>query len=126
VETIRAIRAKYPERRVWALFEPRSNTTRRNVFQNELADALAEADGAFVAKVNRLNELAEADRLNPERIVATLRERGKTAVYAPDTEAILTALMPQLRNGDVVAVFSNGKFDGIHDKLLTRLRGVSP
>jgi UDP-N-acetylmuramate: L-alanyl-gamma-D-glutamyl-meso-diaminopimelate ligase len=123
-ETIRAIRAKYPQRRVWALFEPRSNTTRRNIFQNELADALAEADGAFVAKVNRLNELAETDRLNPERIVATLRERGKIAAYAPDAEAILTALMPQLRRGDVVAVFSNGKFDGIHDKLLARLRGV--
>jgi UDP-N-acetylmuramate: L-alanyl-gamma-D-glutamyl-meso-diaminopimelate ligase len=89
-----------------------------------LADALAEADGAFVAKVNRLNELAETDRLNPERIVATLRERGKIAAYAPDAEAILTALMPQLRRGDVVAVFSNGKFDGIHDKLLARLRGV--
>ena len=123
-ETIRAIRAKYPQRRVWALFEPRSNTTRRNIFQNELAAALAGADGVFIAKVNRLNELAETDRLNPEWIVATLRERGKIAAYAPDAEAILTALMPQLRRGDVVAVFSNGRFDGIHDKLLARLRGA--
>ena len=121
-ETIRAIRAKYPQRRLWALFEPRSNPTRRNIFQNELAAALAGADGVFIAKVNRLNELAETDRLNPERIVATLRERGKIAACAPDAEAILTALVPQLRRGDVVAAFSNGKFDGIHDKLLARLR----
>ena len=121
-QTIRAIRGKYPQRRVWALFEPRSNTTRRNVFQNELTNALAEADGVFIAKVNRLNELAEKERLSPERIVAALRERGKAAAYAPDAGAILDALMPQLRRGDVVAVFSNGKFDGIHDKLLARLR----
>jgi UDP-N-acetylmuramate: L-alanyl-gamma-D-glutamyl-meso-diaminopimelate ligase len=122
VQTIRAIRGKYPQRRVWALFEPRSNTTRRNIFQNELADALAEADGAFVAKVDRLKELAEKERLNPEQIVAALRERGKAAGCAPNAEAILDALVPQLRRGDVVAVFSNGKFDGIHDKLLARLR----
>jgi UDP-N-acetylmuramate: L-alanyl-gamma-D-glutamyl-meso-diaminopimelate ligase len=123
-ETIRAIRAKYPQRRVWALFEPRSNTTRRNIFQNELADALAEADGAFIGKVNRFYELAETERLSPERIVTSLRERGKLAEYAPDAETILTSLVPQLRRGDVVAVFSNGKFDGIHDKLLVRLRSA--
>jgi UDP-N-acetylmuramate: L-alanyl-gamma-D-glutamyl-meso-diaminopimelate ligase len=123
VQTIRAVRGEYPQRRVWALFEPRSNTTRRNVFQNELANALAGADGVYIGRVNRLNELAETERLNPERIVTTLRERGKVAGYAPNVEAILDALVPQLRRGDVVAVFSNGKFDGIHDKLLARLRG---
>jgi UDP-N-acetylmuramate: L-alanyl-gamma-D-glutamyl-meso-diaminopimelate ligase len=120
-ETIRAIREKYPQRRLWALFEPRSNTTRRNVFQRELAESLALADGVFIARVDRLNELTENERLQPEQIVATLRQRGKFAEYSTDADRILAGLVPRLRNSDVVAVFSNGKFDGIHDKLLSRL-----
>jgi UDP-N-acetylmuramate: L-alanyl-gamma-D-glutamyl-meso-diaminopimelate ligase len=121
VETIHAIRAKYPGRRLWALFEPRSNTTRRNVFQRELTEALALADGVFVARVDRLNELAESERLNPEKLVAELTSRGKPAVYAPGADEIAATLAPQLRAGDVVAVFSNGGFGGVHEKLLTQL-----
>jgi UDP-N-acetylmuramate: L-alanyl-gamma-D-glutamyl-meso-diaminopimelate ligase len=125
-ETIRAIREKYPQRRLWALFEPRSNTTRRNVFQSELAESLGLADGVFIARVDRINELAESERLRPEQIVATLQQRGKFAEYSADSEQILTGLLPRLKEDDVVAVFSNGKFDGIHDKLLARLTSVSP
>jgi UDP-N-acetylmuramate: L-alanyl-gamma-D-glutamyl-meso-diaminopimelate ligase len=121
VETIHAIRTKYPQQRLWALFEPRSNTTRRNVFQRELTAALALADGVFVAKVDRLKELPENERLNPERIVAELNALGKPAAYAANADAIVAALVPQLRRGDVVAVFSNGSFGGVHDKLLARL-----
>jgi UDP-N-acetylmuramate: L-alanyl-gamma-D-glutamyl-meso-diaminopimelate ligase len=121
-ETIRAIRGKYPRRRLWALFEPRSNTTRRNVFQGELAESLGLADGVFIARVDRMNELPENEQLKPEQIVATLLQRGMHAQYAADAEGILTELVPRLRDSDVVAVFSNGKFDGIHDKLLARLR----
>jgi UDP-N-acetylmuramate: L-alanyl-gamma-D-glutamyl-meso-diaminopimelate ligase len=120
-ETIRAIRAKYPHRRLWALFEPRSNTTRRNVFQRELAESLALADGVFIAQVHRLNALAESERLKPEQIIETLRRAGKVAEYSPDGDQIVTRLVPQLREHDVVAVFSNGKFDDIYEKLLARL-----
>ncbi|MEI6085640.1 MAG: UDP-N-acetylmuramate--L-alanine ligase [Verrucomicrobiota bacterium] len=121
VETIRAIRAKYPQHRVWALFEPRSNTTRRNVFQRELTDALALADGVYITRVDRLNELPENERLNPDQMVASIRQRGIPAEYSADAAAILNSLVPQLRPGDVVGVFSNGKFDGIHEKLLAQL-----
>ena len=121
-ETIRAIRTEYPQRRLWALFEPRSNTTRRNVFQRELAESLALADGVFIARVHRLNELVESERLKPEQIVESLRRAGKLAEYSYDSEQIVARLVPQLRDRDVVAVFSNGKFDSIHDKLLARLR----
>jgi UDP-N-acetylmuramate: L-alanyl-gamma-D-glutamyl-meso-diaminopimelate ligase len=121
-ETIRAIRAKYAGRRLWALFEPRSNTTRRNVFQRELTEALALADGVFVARVDRWNELPESERLDPDRLVAELSARGRPALYAPGADEIVAALAPQLRGGDVVAVFSNGGFGGIHEKLLARLR----
>ncbi len=121
-ETIRAIRQKYPQRRLWALFEPRSNTTRRNVFQRELAESLSLADGVFISRVDRLQELAESERLNPEAIIEGLRRCGKVAEYSPSADEIVNRLVPNLHDRDVVAVFSNGKFDGIHDKLLERLR----
>jgi UDP-N-acetylmuramate: L-alanyl-gamma-D-glutamyl-meso-diaminopimelate ligase len=123
-ETIRAIRQRYPNRRVWALFEPRSNTTRRNCFQRELATALSEADGAVIGKVDRLHEIAEKERLNPELIVSTVRANGKPAYHLTTASEIVKTLAPQLRQGDVVAVFSNGKFDGIHEKILTALSGA--
>jgi UDP-N-acetylmuramate: L-alanyl-gamma-D-glutamyl-meso-diaminopimelate ligase len=124
-ETIRAIREKYPQRRLWALFEPRSNTTRRNVFQRELAESLALADGVFIGRVDRLQELPERERLDPEQVIATVRRRGKPARYVAGADEIVSELTPQLRAGDVVGVFSNGGFGGIHDKLLKQLRAIS-
>ena len=121
-ETIRAIRQRYPARRLWALFEPRSNSTRRNIFQRELTEALSLADGVVVARVDRWNELAASERLDPERLVAELTARGKPAFYAPGADEIVAALLPRLRPGDVVAAFSNGGFGGVHEKLLARLR----
>jgi len=121
-ETIRAIRQRYPRRRLWALFEPRSNTTRRNVFQRELTASLALADGVYIGRVDRANELQENERLNPHLIVEQLQKTGKTAEYSSSADDIVNRLAPRLRSDDVVAVFSNGKFDGIHDKLLNRLR----
>jgi UDP-N-acetylmuramate: L-alanyl-gamma-D-glutamyl-meso-diaminopimelate ligase len=121
-ETIRAIRQKYPQRRLWALFEPRSHTTRRNVFQRELAESLDLADGVFISRVHRLRELGENERLNPEAIVEGLRSHGKVAECSSSAEDIINRLVPNLHERDVVAIFSNGRFDGIHDKLLTRLR----
>jgi len=126
-ETIRAIRQKYPQRRLWALFEPRSNTTRRNVFQRELAESLSLADGVFISHVDRMQELSENERLNPEAIIDGLRRRGRVAEYSPSADQIVNRLVPNLLDQGVVAVFSNGKFDGIHDKLLARLRlGCTP
>ena len=122
VETIKGLRQRYPGRRLWALFEPRSNTTRRNIFQRELTDALALADGVFVARVDRLNELPAGERLEPERLIADLRAKGLPATYGAGAEEIVGELAPQLRAGDVVAVFSNGGFGGIHDKLLKQLQ----
>ena len=121
-ETILAIRQKYPERRLWALFEPRSNTTRRNIFQRELGESLSLADGVFISRVDRLQELKESERLNPEEIIERLRGCGKMAEYSANADEIVNRLVPNLHEQDVVAVFSNGKFDGIHDKLLERLR----
>jgi UDP-N-acetylmuramate: L-alanyl-gamma-D-glutamyl-meso-diaminopimelate ligase len=124
-ETIRALRSQYPRRRVWALFEPRSNTTRRNIFQHELADSLGLADGVFISRVDRMNELPEDERLKPEQIITVLRQQGKVANFLSSSDEIVEKLLPSLHDTDVVAVFSNGKFDGIHDKLLARLSALA-
>ncbi|MFN3408363.1 MAG: UDP-N-acetylmuramate:L-alanyl-gamma-D-glutamyl-meso-diaminopimelate ligase [Limisphaerales bacterium] len=120
-ETLRALRIKYPNERLWAVFEPRSNTTRRNVFQQELVGAFAGASAVIVAQVARLELLKPEERLNPEQLMADLRATGKPAEYLPDAEAIVGHLAKHAEGGDVVCVFSNGGFGGIHEKLLARL-----
>lgn len=117
-ETMRALRIKYPHQRIWAVFEPRTNTTRRNVFQKELADSFADADAVVVSQVARLELLAPQERLDPERLMQDLRTAGKTAEYLPDCDAIVRYLGTSAKGGDVVCVFSNGGFGGIHQKLL--------
>jgi UDP-N-acetylmuramate: L-alanyl-gamma-D-glutamyl-meso-diaminopimelate ligase len=117
-ETLRGMRHQYPRQRLWALFEPRSNTTRRAVFQQDLPAALGEADGVFVAQVAALDQIPAAERLHPEQVVADIAARGIPAYYEPDADAIVARLKPLLLPGDVVIVFSNGGFGGIHQKLL--------
>jgi len=121
-ETLRALRQHYPGCRLWAVFEPRSNTTRRAVFQQELPAALKLADGVFISRIARLEQIPEADRLNPEAVVAAIAESGRPAFYELDAAHIVERLVPLLKPRDIVAVFSNGGFDGIHEKLLERLR----
>ncbi|MCE0482874.1 MAG: UDP-N-acetylmuramate:L-alanyl-gamma-D-glutamyl-meso-diaminopimelate ligase [Methylacidiphilales bacterium] len=117
-ETLQGLRHRFPHRRLWALFEPRSNTTRRAVFQKELPSALALADGVFVAQVAALEQIPPDQRLNPEKVVADIKAAGVEAHYEPDADAIVARLNPLLKTGDVVVVFSNGGFGGIHQKLL--------
>ena len=116
-ETLRALRTAYPGRRLWAVLEPRSNTLRRNVFEAELVESLALADRSVLAAVFKSEAIPAGERLHPENVVAALRARGlESAMYA-DADAIVAAIAPQLRAGDVVAVLSNGGFGGIYDKL---------
>ncbi len=117
-ETLLGLRQQYPRQRLWALFEPRSNTTRRAVFQKDLPLALAGADGVFVAEVAALEQIPAAERLHPQQVVADIQAAGVPAYYERDADAIVSRLQPLLRDGDVVVVFSNGGFGGIHEKLL--------
>jgi UDP-N-acetylmuramate: L-alanyl-gamma-D-glutamyl-meso-diaminopimelate ligase len=120
-ETLAGIRHRYANSRLWAIFEPRSNTTRRAVFQQELPKAFAEADGVFLSRVARIEQIPEAERLNPERVIADIASSGKPAFYEPTADDIIEKLRPLTRSGDIVVVFSNGGFDNIHQKLLERL-----
>ena len=121
-ETLRALRFRYPNQRLWAVFEPRTNTTRRNVFQGELAAAFRDADAVVIAEVARLELLEPGQRLDPEKLVLDLKAAGKEAAYLPSVEAIVAHLAKQAQGGEVVVLFSNGGFGGIHGKLLERLR----
>jgi UDP-N-acetylmuramate: L-alanyl-gamma-D-glutamyl-meso-diaminopimelate ligase len=120
-QTLRGLRHQYPGRRIWALFEPRSNTTRRAVLQKPLTDAFEDADGVILAQVARLEQLAEADRLNPQKVVSDLVAMGKTAFYEPGVNEIIARLKPLAQERDVVVIFSNGGFDNIHKRLLSEL-----
>ncbi|MBI4664487.1 MAG: UDP-N-acetylmuramate:L-alanyl-gamma-D-glutamyl-meso-diaminopimelate ligase [Verrucomicrobia bacterium] len=120
-ETLRALRVKYPGQRIWAVFEPRSNTTRRKVFQSDLVGAFADADAVVVAQVARLELLPAEERLNPQQLIQDLRANGKAAEYLPDVETIVNHVSKNAQGGDVVCVFSNGGFGRIHEKLLERL-----
>jgi UDP-N-acetylmuramate: L-alanyl-gamma-D-glutamyl-meso-diaminopimelate ligase len=120
-ETLKALRLKYPCKKIWAIFEPRSNTTRRNVFQSELARAFADADAVVVAEVARLEQIAAGERLNPEKLMQDLKTAGKDAAYLPDVDSIVSHVAKNAQGGDIVCVFSNGGFGGIHGKLLERL-----
>ena len=120
-ETLKALRIRYAKEKIWAAFEPRSNTTRRNVFQHELAASFADANAVIVSQVARLEQLPSDERLNPEKLMQDISAGGKSAEYLPDADAIVAHLAQHAMGGDVVCVFSNGGFDGIHTKLLQRL-----
>ena len=121
-QTLEALREKYRGRRLWAVFEPRSNTTRRNVFQDELARALSLADWAVVAEVARLELLAEDQRLDPTGLMTAIEDSGTQAAYLPTVDAIVERVSDAAESGDVVCVFSNGGFGGVHQKLLDALK----
>jgi UDP-N-acetylmuramate: L-alanyl-gamma-D-glutamyl-meso-diaminopimelate ligase len=120
-QTLEGLKVKYPGSKLWAIFEPRSNTTRRAVFQEILPKAFAGAAGVILAKVARMDQLPEKDRLDPERVVSDLRRAGQEAFYEADTTAIIARACALAAAGDVIVVFSNGGFDNIHARLLEAL-----
>ncbi len=124
-ETLRALRLVYPQRRLWAVLEPRSNTLRRKVLARELIESLQQADRVMMAGVYQQERIPEDERLHPEDVVNALNTAGTEAKLCPDVDAILAVMVPQLKSGDVVAILSNGGFDGIYEKLPARLREKS-
>jgi UDP-N-acetylmuramate: L-alanyl-gamma-D-glutamyl-meso-diaminopimelate ligase len=121
-ETLRALRAIYPQARLWAVLEPRSNTLRRKVLEAELVASLRLADHVVLAGVYQQQRIPEGERLHPEDVVRSLNDSGTPAELCTDVEAIVNTLAPRLKPGDVVAILSNGGFDGIYEKLPRRLK----
>ena len=122
-ETIAAIRARYPDRRLVAIFEPRSNTSRRRIFESEYADALAAADETILAGVfKKADSLAESDMLRPDFVVERIKKAGKQAHYIAGVDDIIEHVVRGNGRKDVVLVMSNGGFGNIWERLLARLR----
>ncbi len=121
-ETLRGLQGKYRGRRMIAVFEPRSWSSRLAVFQDQYADAFTAADYVVIASVfDSQKALEKGKTLDTHRLIEDIAGQGKPAFVLPDAEAIIEHLLPQLHEGDVVAIMSNGGFDGIHEKLLARL-----
>ncbi|MGD0913447.1 MAG: UDP-N-acetylmuramate:L-alanyl-gamma-D-glutamyl-meso-diaminopimelate ligase [Terracidiphilus sp.] len=125
-ETLRALRAVYPGARLWAVLEPRSNTLRRKVLEADLVASLALADHVVLAGVYQQQRIPDAERLHPEEVVDALNNAGTPAELLENADAIVEGIAPRLAAGDVVAILSNGGFDGIYEKLPTRLHQLFP
>jgi UDP-N-acetylmuramate: L-alanyl-gamma-D-glutamyl-meso-diaminopimelate ligase len=121
-ETLRALRSVYPKARLWAVLEPRSNTLRRKVLEDDLIDSLRLADRVILAGVYQQERIADKERLHPEDVVSAVKAAGTPAELHSDASEIVAAMAPELKDGDVVAILSNGGFDGIYEKLPARLR----
>ncbi len=111
----------YPDRRIITAFEPRSNTTRRNIFQRELAECFNDADVVYISQIARLHLLSEKERLDPERLVSDIRAEQKEAFYLEDADAISSHIALNIRSGDVVVILSNGSFGGMKNLLVTKI-----
>jgi UDP-N-acetylmuramate: L-alanyl-gamma-D-glutamyl-meso-diaminopimelate ligase len=119
--TLQATRDRYPGRRIWAVFEPRTNTTRRSVFQEDYARSFDDAERIVVAAVDHPERAPEGQRFSVERLIADMRARGKDAVSIPGVPDIVDFLARETRRDDVILVMSNGAFGGLHDRLLAAL-----
>jgi UDP-N-acetylmuramate: L-alanyl-gamma-D-glutamyl-meso-diaminopimelate ligase len=120
-ETIAAVRAGHPGRRLWAVFEPRSASSCRRVFQEAFAHAFAAADRSILARVFR-SSLPESERLSVEQLVGDLNKAGKEARHFEDTKGIIETIVAEHQPGDVVLIMSNGGFDNIHRRLVDALQ----
>ena len=121
-ETLRAVRERHPDARVWAVFEPRSQTCRRRIFEQAFVESFDPADTIVIARVYGASHLAPAETLSPDRVAEGIRARGKRAFTFASTDEIVSLVANEARSGDHVVIMSNGGFDNIHNKLLERLR----
>jgi UDP-N-acetylmuramate: L-alanyl-gamma-D-glutamyl-meso-diaminopimelate ligase len=120
-ETLLAARAKYPERRIVAIFEPRSYTSQIRMFQQQFEDALAEADETVISRLFHPERYTRETAISPEEMVENLHERGRNAYYIPSPDEIVIQLVPRLKGDEVLVIMSNGSFGGIHEKLIKAL-----
>jgi UDP-N-acetylmuramate: L-alanyl-gamma-D-glutamyl-meso-diaminopimelate ligase len=125
-ETLKALRMKYSDKRLIAVFEPRTWSSRLAVFQEPYAKAFVYADYVIIAGVYNTSKASELGKvLDVDELVADIAMQGKPVMSFPDADTIIEHLAPELRDGDVVAIMSNGGFGGIHDKLLDRLKNAA-
>jgi UDP-N-acetylmuramate: L-alanyl-gamma-D-glutamyl-meso-diaminopimelate ligase len=119
--TLQGLRNRYPGRRLVALYEPRSATSRRRTFQLEFVEAFSHADSVAIGALHDVSRIPEEERFDPERLALELHQSGTPARWIPDVDEMVAQTVETVRPGDVVVIFSSGSFDGIHEKLLAAL-----
>jgi UDP-N-acetylmuramate: L-alanyl-gamma-D-glutamyl-meso-diaminopimelate ligase len=120
-ETLEAVKSTYTPKSLIAVFEPRTNTSMRNVFQSVYPQSFDFADRICIRQPPLLEKIPVAERFSSEQLVADLKKRGKDAYFFEDTESIIEFVARQAAPGDLILVMSNGGFDNIHQRLLERL-----
>ena len=120
-ETLLAARAKYPGRKLVAIFEPRSYTAQIKLFQQQFENALAEADEAIIARLFHPERYTAETAISPAEMLENLKKRGREAYYIPSPDEIVAQLVPRLKGDEVLVIMSNGSFGGIHEKILNSL-----
>ncbi|HEX9757956.1 MAG TPA: UDP-N-acetylmuramate:L-alanyl-gamma-D-glutamyl-meso-diaminopimelate ligase [Nitrospiria bacterium] len=117
-ETLTGLKNSHPHRRLWAVFEPRSATSRKNIFQKEFVNAFRSADCVVIADLFSPEKIPPEERLDPKKLVEDIEKSGKRAWFLPQTGEILHEMVSQLQPGDLVCIMSSGSFDGLHKKLI--------
>jgi UDP-N-acetylmuramate: L-alanyl-gamma-D-glutamyl-meso-diaminopimelate ligase len=117
-ETLKALRKRFPKRRLIAVYEPRSATSRRRTFQHEFVEAFAHADEVIVGRLFDPSKIPASERFDPEKLALDLHRGGTKASYIPEVGDIVKQLAESCAPGDVVCVLSSGSFEGLHDRLL--------
>lgn len=120
-ETVKGIKDRYPQRKVFAIFEPRSATSRRKVFQKEYAEAFKDCDEILLAKAFDQTKIDEGNRFSSEELVSDLVKSGKSAAAFDNVDQIVSSVKMKAHKGDLVLIMSNGGFDGIYQKILKEL-----
>ena len=120
-ETIKAVRERHRNRRLIAVFEPRSNSSRRNIFQERYALSFDQADLVMIPEPPMMEKIPEAERFSSHRLVRDLNKQGLLAYYFPGTDLLLEALLRETKTGDVVLIMSNGGFEDLQTRLIERL-----
>jgi UDP-N-acetylmuramate: L-alanyl-gamma-D-glutamyl-meso-diaminopimelate ligase len=121
--TLASIRERFPDRRLLAVFEPRSATSRRKVFQKEYVEAFLGADRTFLAAPYDQSKIPETERFSTEELASDIRDKNRPAESAPTVAKLLEALLREAQRGDVIVLMSNGGFENIYEKLLKGLGG---
>jgi UDP-N-acetylmuramate: L-alanyl-gamma-D-glutamyl-meso-diaminopimelate ligase len=121
-ETIKAVKNHYGNRRLIAVFEPRSNSSRRNIFQNTYADSFNNADVVILPEPPMMDNIPFNERFSSPKLVADLKKRGIEAHYFPNNHALFDGLLAHIKPGDVILIMSNGAFDNIQRRLVDYLK----
>lgn len=121
-ETVHAVKEKYAPSRIWAIFEPRSNTTRRKIFEKDLSSSFTSADKVIIANIFHSENIPECERLDPEKVVSEINRDGGDSYYIDNTDGIVDFIIKNIQPNDVILVMSNGAFDNIHEKIIDGLK----